>query len=53
VWEHAYYVDYCNRRDQFTAAFLDRLANWDFAAQRLASRAITLDPAAPGAALRA
>lgn len=53
VWEHAYYVDYRNRRDQFTAAFLDRLANWDFAAQRLASRATAFDPAAPGAALRA
>lgn len=31
VWEHAYYVDYRNRRPDFVTTFLDRLANWDFA----------------------
>ncbi len=36
VWEHAYYFDYQNRRQDFLAAFLDHLANWEFAAERLA-----------------
>ncbi|HKF72576.1 MAG TPA: superoxide dismutase [Stellaceae bacterium] len=32
VWEHAYYLDYQNRRPDFVRVFLDRLMNWDFAA---------------------
>jgi Fe-Mn family superoxide dismutase len=35
VWEHAYYLDYQNRRGDFVQAFLDHLANWDFAASQL------------------
>lgn len=35
VWEHAYYLDYQNRRKDFVQAFLDHLVNWDFAAQQL------------------
>jgi len=35
VWEHAYYLDYQNRRKDFVQAFLDRLANWEFAASQL------------------
>ncbi len=31
VWEHAYYLDYQNRRKDFVEAFLDHLANWNFA----------------------
>ncbi len=31
VWEHAYYLDYQNRRKDFVQAFLDHLANWEFA----------------------
>ncbi len=32
VWEHAYYIDYQNRRPDFVQAFLDHLVNWDFVA---------------------
>ena len=35
VWEHAYYLDYQNRRADYVKAFLDKLANWEFAAQNL------------------
>ena len=33
VWEHAYYLDYQNKRDAYVDAFLTKLINWDFAAQ--------------------
>jgi len=36
VWEHAYYLDYQNRRPDFVQAFLDKLVNWDFVAANLA-----------------
>jgi Fe-Mn family superoxide dismutase len=48
VWEHAYYVDYRNRRDQFVDTFLNHLANWDFAAERLRAQSARFDPAAFG-----
>lgn len=31
VWEHAYYLDFQNRRPDYVQTFLDKLANWDFA----------------------
>jgi Fe-Mn family superoxide dismutase len=33
VWEHAYYLDYQNRRDAYVDTFLDKLINWEFAAR--------------------
>jgi superoxide dismutase, Fe-Mn family len=36
VWEHAYYIDYRNKRPDFAAAFW-KIVNWDFAAKNYAS----------------
>ena len=35
VWEHAYYLDYQNRRPDFLTVFCDQLVNWEFAEKNL------------------
>lgn len=44
VWEHAYYLDYQNRRPDFVQVFLEKLANWEFAEANL-ERASVSEPA--------
>lgn len=34
VWEHAYYIDFQNRRPDFLQTFLDNLVNWEFATEQ-------------------
>lgn len=37
VWEHAYYLDFQNRRPDYISTFLSSLVNWDFAAENFAA----------------
>ena len=35
LWEHAYCLDYQNRRSNFLQTFLEHLVNWEFVSQQL------------------
>jgi Fe-Mn family superoxide dismutase len=37
VWEHAYYLDYQNRRPDYIGDFVTKLINWDFVAENFAA----------------
>lgn len=39
VWEHAYYLDYQNRRPDYMGDFVGSLINWDFVAENYAAAA--------------
>jgi Fe-Mn family superoxide dismutase len=36
VWEHAYYIDYRNKRPDFVAAYWN-VVNWEFASRNFAA----------------
>jgi Fe-Mn family superoxide dismutase len=39
VWEHAYYLDYQNKRPAYIDTFVEKLINWDFVAENFAKAA--------------
>jgi len=41
VWEHAYYLDYQHDRAAYIDAFVDRLVNWETAAERLRAAGVS------------
>lgn len=49
LWEHAYYLDYHNRRADFVQVFLEHLVNWDFANANMGAAAAATNEDAPDA----
>jgi Fe-Mn family superoxide dismutase len=43
VWEHAYYLDYQNRRVDYVNALIDKLANWEFAGENLDNKQLAME----------
>ncbi|KAF8818174.1 superoxide dismutase [Rickettsia endosymbiont of Cardiosporidium cionae] len=41
VWEHAYYIDYRNRRPDYITTYLEYMINWDFVSDQLKKAAIS------------
>ena len=35
VWEHAYYIDYRNKRPDYVSIYIDYMINWDFALENM------------------
>ena len=40
VWEHAYYLDYQNKRPDYIETFLNTLVNWEFAAENFSNQEV-------------
>ncbi|GAB1408944.1 superoxide dismutase [Desulfovibrionales bacterium] len=38
VWEHAYYIDYQNRRADYLQVFLEKLVDWDFVNKQIVKK---------------
>jgi Fe-Mn family superoxide dismutase len=46
VWEHAYYLDYQNKREEYLRSVLGKLVNWTFAEKNFAREGHSVGAAA-------